>query len=247
MIPPTSIDGTDITGATIDGTDVTEITVDGDVVFSAGADLPTAGLLHRYDASELTGETDGQNVDTFPDLQGSADLSRTDTVEYESNGIGGLPSLRTFDSGDGIMTGGTVLSQPFAVWYAWNPTYTGTSARQIFADAGAFDVSILASRDEIFAGISIFGPGSTNGPQVGGWEFDGANSQIYLGTSVRATGDAGSNGTDGGFVLFNRRIPLQAVASDALYGEILIYDMNNSGYNATDIANYLGGKWGISV
>jgi len=35
MMPPTSIDGTDITGATIDGTDVTEITVDGDTVFSA--------------------------------------------------------------------------------------------------------------------------------------------------------------------------------------------------------------------
>jgi len=33
---PTSIDGTDITGATIDGTDVTEITVDGDVVFTGG-------------------------------------------------------------------------------------------------------------------------------------------------------------------------------------------------------------------
>jgi len=32
---PTSIDGTDITGATIDGTDVTEITVDGQTVFSA--------------------------------------------------------------------------------------------------------------------------------------------------------------------------------------------------------------------
>jgi hypothetical protein len=30
---PTSIDGTDITGATIDGTDVTEITVDGQTVF----------------------------------------------------------------------------------------------------------------------------------------------------------------------------------------------------------------------
>ncbi|MDR9412791.1 MAG: hypothetical protein RI531_09305, partial [Haloferacaceae archaeon] len=34
-MPPTSIDGTDITGATIDGTDVTEITVDGQTVFSA--------------------------------------------------------------------------------------------------------------------------------------------------------------------------------------------------------------------
>ncbi len=34
--PPTSIDGTDITGATIDGQDVQEITVDGDTVFTAG-------------------------------------------------------------------------------------------------------------------------------------------------------------------------------------------------------------------
>jgi hypothetical protein len=36
---PTSIDGTDITGATIDGTDVQEITVDGQTVFSAGPSL----------------------------------------------------------------------------------------------------------------------------------------------------------------------------------------------------------------
>jgi len=43
MIPPTSIDGTDITGATIDGTDVQEITVDGQTVFTAGpANLPVA-------------------------------------------------------------------------------------------------------------------------------------------------------------------------------------------------------------
>jgi len=35
MIPPTSIDGTDITGATIDGTDVQEITVDGQTVFTS--------------------------------------------------------------------------------------------------------------------------------------------------------------------------------------------------------------------
>jgi len=34
--PPTSIDGTDITGATIDGQDVEEITVDGQTVFSSG-------------------------------------------------------------------------------------------------------------------------------------------------------------------------------------------------------------------
>jgi len=41
MSPPTSIDGTDITGATIDGTDVQEITVDGQTVFTAET-LPVA-------------------------------------------------------------------------------------------------------------------------------------------------------------------------------------------------------------
>jgi hypothetical protein len=41
MIPPTSIDGTDITGATIDGQDVEEITVDGQTVFTAET-LPVA-------------------------------------------------------------------------------------------------------------------------------------------------------------------------------------------------------------
>jgi len=41
MMPPTSIDGTDITGATIDGTDVQEITVDGQTVFTAET-LPVA-------------------------------------------------------------------------------------------------------------------------------------------------------------------------------------------------------------
>jgi len=34
-MPPTSIDGTDITGATIDGQDVEEITIDGQTVFNA--------------------------------------------------------------------------------------------------------------------------------------------------------------------------------------------------------------------
>jgi len=39
MIPPASIDGTDITGATIDGQDVQEITVDGNTVFTAGTQI----------------------------------------------------------------------------------------------------------------------------------------------------------------------------------------------------------------
>jgi len=55
MIPPTSIDGTDITGATIDGTDVTEITVDGQTVFSAGP--PPNSATNRWKFDEGTGNT----------------------------------------------------------------------------------------------------------------------------------------------------------------------------------------------
>jgi len=62
MIPPTSIDGTDITGATIDGTDVTEITVDGDTVFSAG---PTSVVSRDPDNSVFSaGSKQGLAIET---------------------------------------------------------------------------------------------------------------------------------------------------------------------------------------
>ena len=53
MIPPTSIDGTDITGATIDNQEVQEITVDGDVVFSAGPEPGTHFYFGNKNADEL--------------------------------------------------------------------------------------------------------------------------------------------------------------------------------------------------
>jgi len=250
MMPPTSIDGTDITGATIDGTNVQEITVDGQTVFTAGPPLPTAGLLHRYDASELTGETDGQNVDTLPDLAGSNDLSRTGTVEYAINAINGLPGLETFQGGDGIMTGGSVLSQPFAVWYAYDFISSGTES-QVFANSGGFDVGVRPSQvgvNNIFAGSNLDAGSPITGQQVAGWEFDGSSSAIYDGTTQLVTGNAGSNGTSGGFILFNRRLSVgNDKALNALYGEMLIYDMSDPGYSETDVANYLGEKWGITV
>jgi len=56
---PTSIDGTDITGATIDGTDVQEITVDGDTVFSAVVDgfAPSGTVLAQYRIDTTSGAT----------------------------------------------------------------------------------------------------------------------------------------------------------------------------------------------
>ena len=61
MIPPISIDGTDITGATIDGTDVTEITVDGQTVFTAGPPI----IVDDFESGNLNiweGDTGSSNI-----------------------------------------------------------------------------------------------------------------------------------------------------------------------------------------
>jgi len=70
-MPPTSIDGTDITGATIDGTDVQEITVDGQTVFTAGP----AG------AFDLTNRTKVASYDTGDNIQSHA-FDDTGTILY---------------------------------------------------------------------------------------------------------------------------------------------------------------------
>jgi hypothetical protein len=62
--PPTSIDGTNITGATIDGQDVQEITVDGQTVFRA---LPE-NIVNQYVVSNFT-------ATTWTDSVGSADMT----------------------------------------------------------------------------------------------------------------------------------------------------------------------------
>ena len=72
---PTSIDGTDITGATIDGTDVTEITVDGDVVFTAG---PT--IIDDFEDQNLNGwdgDTSSFNISSSRSKFGSFGLQIT--------------------------------------------------------------------------------------------------------------------------------------------------------------------------
>jgi len=97
MIPPTSIDGTDITGATIDGTDVQEITVDGDTVFTAGPTLPVAysNLVAWYPFDSA--EYGGSNADDVTAILGGSgdDTAHDGTVNgatYQSSG--GVKDIR---------------------------------------------------------------------------------------------------------------------------------------------------------
>jgi len=79
--PPTSIDGTDITGATIDGQEVQEITVDGVTVFSA-TQLPVAyqNLVawYPFDSAEYGGDNPD---DVTAILGGSGDDTAYNGIE----------------------------------------------------------------------------------------------------------------------------------------------------------------------
>jgi len=106
MMPPTSIDGTDITGATIDGTDVQEITVDGDTVFTAVPDIPNS-VIHQYPFSTFTTSTWADNVGTADMTvngmvastlsNGEDSISGDGTDDFgQANGPEDLPENETF-------------------------------------------------------------------------------------------------------------------------------------------------------
>jgi len=83
MIPPTSIDGTDITGATIDGTDVQEITVDGQTVFTA-VPPPPQFAIHQWKMDEGTGTTVADSIGSL-----DATLQNGAGWQSDSNAVGG--------------------------------------------------------------------------------------------------------------------------------------------------------------
>jgi len=78
MIPPTSIDGTDITGATIDGTDVQEITVDGQTVFTA---ISPFSYFDDFDTNTFSDYEiyDGTSIDDSNFTIASSELRQADT------------------------------------------------------------------------------------------------------------------------------------------------------------------------
>jgi len=132
---PTSIDGTDITGATIDGTDVQEITVDGQIVFSAGpSNLPVAysNLVAWYPFDSAT--YGGSNADDVTAIIGGSgdDTAYDGTVSgatYQSSGgvtdinAGANSGAFDFDGSNDTMqtSGGSFAPDTITFWL--NPDF----------------------------------------------------------------------------------------------------------------------------
>jgi len=128
MIPPTSIDGTDITGATIDGTDVQEITVDGDVVFSAAPPIPSSVISHWEFEDEGT-------TSTAVDSESNNDLSIVGGPTYSTDSAVGNHAME--------FTGGTNSGDRLEVSNSDGDFDHGT---------GTFAVSIWVKFDDVTQG-----------------------------------------------------------------------------------------------
>jgi hypothetical protein len=222
--PPTSIDGTDITGATIDGQEVQEITVDGQTVFSF---IPDRGDLHaRYDARQLS-LSDGDPVTTWPDETGNGnDLTAGTAPVYKTNVIDGQPAVRFDSTNNEFLTASfSTLSQPNHIF--------------VLCDHDSDEGNVVDSTDSnnrhalgtnngdwlLFAGDTV-----SDGPRAAGFEivgglFDGGNSVIRVDGIQEGSGNAGGDGMNG-MTVGAQQGPILFIDVDIV--EILVYSTDKS-------------------
>jgi len=251
--PPTSIDGTDITGATIDGQDVEEITIDGNVVFSAAPDIPDAqNLVARYDARNLS-LSDGQTVNTWPDEVGNADLSiSSGTPTYVSNGISGVPSVDYDGNNDShSVVFGNSLSEPFSVFLSARlrslsgfpsifnqPTSgSGFTGFRAFGDFGQFSYKTTGLGD-----TNDLGAADTN-PHILSNVFANNDGTLRVDSSFSGSGLAATENRD----LEGIRLASRESDTDfcnLLVTEVLVYSVDESS-NQVSIENYLDRDLGL--
>jgi len=184
---PTSIDGTDITGATIDGQDVQEITVDGDTVFTAGPqinNLPVAysNLVAWYPFDSAT--YGGSNADDVTAILGGSgdDTAYDGTLDNSPNyqSSGGVTDINTgansgrFDFDNNASIGITGLSnQSFS-------QITVSLWVNIDANTGEFNAPF-----DVFGG-SVFHQGTIEGNGASSFEMMVKNAS-FASNSVSIT------------------------------------------------------------
>jgi len=259
---PTSIDGTDITGATIDGQDVQEITVDGQTVFTAGPTLPVAysNLVAWYPFDSA--EYGGSNADDVTAiLAGSGDNTAYDgTVSgatYQSSGgvtdINAGANSGAYDFGQDhfIQTGYDQAKDAFTYTAWFNPdvvasgyspilgNFEGSSTNwtriSIYDNEAAFTVDVAGNL------VIVSGPTLSAGEwyHIAGVRDSNGDMTLYVDGSSVATGSNLSNTIPH---TNNERIGLRADGStveqfDGTIEDVRIYDKALSSSEVSQIVS----------
>jgi len=209
---------------------------------STGVAVIPDSVVHQYDASELS-LSDGDTVSSWPDAEGTRDLSAIGAPTYTVSRINGNATVYYDGSDDGHTNSNLTQSQPdyvvgvFEVVTPGNDPrlWTGDATRQIGG------IGTTGGNWQAWAGDSFIRGGSPDtNPHIFGGFYDGAGSEVRVDGSVVATGDLGANSLDG----------LDLGEGDGhneyYLGELLILDNPSSG-DIGGAESYLSDKWGITV
>jgi hypothetical protein len=220
---------------------------------------PVTGFFAWYDATRITGVTDGTSLVRWGDVSGNR-YDATEAVTpptYHASGpniINGLPVV-TFDGATNLLTATTMpaVVQPltmFAVFKAVSWTITGSSnpvvidspvtGPAVFGDVSAGSVWAIASSTPATSATAL----DTNLHQFAA-QFNSPNSRLLLDNAqIIAPINCGANGLVAGVTC----IGASSVALGGFFhgsmGEIIVYNSALSGAQMTSTYNYLKAKWG---
>jgi hypothetical protein len=242
--PPTSIDGTNITGATIDGQNVESITIDGQQVFSAAPDLP-ASVVANYDATRAisTGF-----ISSITDQVGPHDLSGTASVI--SSGLNNKQTFR-FDGTERMDTPTPNLGRVCVVALTFQIQGDPSAVLMIHGDDTNDNVFIhtgdggSAYKSRVGTATTGNTGGTTdNDPHLAIHTFkSGGGATLEIdGTTIIDYNDGSAN-LDG-FTLADRSSDDLPIEMDV--GEVVLMD-NPSTSDVNAERTRLSDKWGISV
>jgi hypothetical protein len=181
--PPTSIDGTDITGATIDGQDVEEITVDGQTVFTSGVIPNLVDIRFRMDEGSGTTLNDEFSSNT-------ATLKNGAGFQADPDWTGGFKTTYD-DSQDQFWVSDSKLpvnetNQTIMLWWEWDGTENGQYWPPVFMsptqtptlDDGGWTIQ-YDSNNGAFLYIAHRSGGNYTGNTASGYQID-ANEPYFL-------------------------------------------------------------------
>jgi len=247
--PPTSIDGTDITGATIDGQEVGEITVDGQTVFEAVPAIPQPDVGHfKADSLQFA---NGDSVTAWTDQSTNAvDISVSGgNPIFAANDLNGLPGV-DFNGGDFKSDSSFSFVQPLVSYVVWD--YANVNDEEvIYDDLNDFNPQLRARDGPGFrlsagAGTIASNDGIPDGPLAIKAVIDGTNSSIELNGNVIASGNVGSVGRPSGFTFGD----LNDLRGGSFQSFSTMYEFaeyqNPSQQVQADAESALSSKWGVT-
>ena len=155
----------------------------------------------QINAQELTGLSDQDTINTWPDVIGSNDLDQGTGLTYVTDGINGKPSARADGVDDRLFRDpfGLDISQK-AVIFAVVELLSTASDFQIphagatGSDSTAYQLRLEnsdGSAKEIFSGNSVSGGSVETTAVLVTQVYDGANSKIRENGTQTGTGDVG--------------------------------------------------------